>query len=41
LEIFPECGHAVHLEDHEHYREVLVAFLNRVDAAKGMNTATA
>jgi proline-specific peptidase len=40
LEIFPGCGHAVHLEDHEHYRDVLLRFLNRVEAARGMNTAT-
>jgi len=32
LEIFPDGGHAVHLEQHERYRSVLLAFLDRVDA---------
>ena len=40
LEIFPNCGHAVHLEVHERYRDVLLGFLGRVDAAKGMSTVT-
>jgi proline iminopeptidase len=40
LEIFPGCGHAVHLEDHEHYRAVLLNFLDRVDAAKAITTET-
>ena len=40
LEIFPGCGHAVHLEDHEHYRDVLLRFLDRVDAPKGLNVRT-
>jgi pimeloyl-ACP methyl ester carboxylesterase len=40
LEIFPGCGHAVHLEDHERYRAVLLNFLDRVDAAKGVGAAT-
>jgi proline iminopeptidase len=31
LEIFPGCGHAVHLEVFDQYREVLLRFLNRVD----------
>ena len=40
LEIFPGCGHAVHLEDHERYRDVLLRFLDRVDAPKGLNVRT-
>ena len=40
LEVFPGCGHAVHLEDHEHYRDVLIAFLDRVDAVKSVKSAT-
>jgi proline iminopeptidase len=32
LEIFPGCGHAVHLEAYDHYRHVLLSFLDRVDA---------
>ena len=40
LQIFPGCGHAVHLEDHERYRDVLLNFLNRVDAEEGVKIAT-
>lgn len=32
LEIFAGCGHAAHLEDHERFKTILLAFLNRVDA---------
>jgi proline iminopeptidase len=32
LEIFPGCGHEVHLEAYDHYRDVLLSFLDRVDA---------
>ena len=31
LVIFPDCGHLVHLEAPEQYREVLLRFLDRVD----------
>jgi proline iminopeptidase len=40
LEIFPGCGHAVHLEVFDHYHDVLLSFLNRVDAAKSVRRAT-
>ena len=40
LKIFPGCGHAVHLEDHEHYRDVLLSFIHRVDDKKGVKVAT-
>jgi proline-specific peptidase len=40
LVVFPGCGHAVHLEDHEHYRGVLLDFLDRVDTAQGVKTTT-
>ncbi|MDF3042475.1 MAG: pip4, partial [Thermomicrobiales bacterium] len=40
LEIFPGCGHAVHLEDHAHYRDVLLRFLDRVDAPKSLYVRT-
>ncbi len=32
LEVFADGGHAVHLEQHERYREILLSFLDRVDA---------
>ena len=32
LEIFPGCGHVAHLEQPERYREVLLQFLDHVDA---------
>ncbi len=40
LEVFPGCGHAVHLEDYEHYRDVVLGFLDFVDAAKGVGTSS-
>jgi proline iminopeptidase len=40
LQIFPGCGHAVHLEDYEHYRAVLLDFLNRVDEPSSVTTAS-
>lgn len=40
LEIFAGCGHVAHLEDPDRYREVLVNFLDRVDASAGVKTAT-
>jgi proline iminopeptidase len=40
LRIFPGCGHAVHLEDYEHYRSVLLNFLNRVDELESVKVAT-
>ena len=33
LKIFADGGHAVHLEQHDHYRDVLLDFLDRVDAS--------
>jgi proline-specific peptidase len=39
LEIFPGCGHAVHLEIFDQYREVLLRFLNRVDDARSPSRA--
>jgi proline iminopeptidase len=40
LEIFPGCGHAVHLEVFDHYHDVLLSFLNRVDDARAVSKAS-
>jgi proline iminopeptidase len=40
LEIFPGCGHAVHLEVFDHYHDVLLSFLNRVDDAQAVRKAS-
>ena len=40
LEMFEGCGHVVHLEDPDRFQEVLLGFLDQVDAKAGSTSPT-